>query len=154
MTCRKRTGRHDLSRIAGLRLLCGFFLALFVVGCGGGAPIGTIEYGELVVSGEVDGDYLYRQLIQLDPPFQACYVRMKRRDRTLEGVIDLILRGGSGRLAGEIKTNTTGNEELGECILGAISGLTIREPADSPPWNYTADWSVTFEILRLDRETN
>lgn len=137
-----------ISRISGIALLCA------ILACGGGSPIGKVEFGELVYSGEVDGDYLSRQLIQLDPPFQACYVRIKRRDRTVEGVIELTLQGGGGRLAGEITSNSTGSAELGECILGAISGLSIREPEDSAPWNYTADWSVSFELIRPDRTTN
>ena len=137
-----------ISRISCIVLLCA------AMGCGGGSPIGMVELGQLVYSGEVDGDYLSRQLIQLDPPFQACYVRIKRRDRTVEGVIELTLQGGGGRLAGEITSNSTGSAELGECILGAISGLTIREPEETAPWNYTADWSVSFELIRPDRTTN
>jgi hypothetical protein len=124
------------------------------VGCGGGASFGTVEFGELVYSGTVDGNYLSRQLLQLDPPFEACYVRVKRRARTTEGVINLTLRGSAGRLVGEITSNSTGSSELGECILGAISGLTINEPENSAPWDYTADWSVSFELARLDRSTN
>ena len=106
------------------------------------------------MSGEVDADYLRRQLYQLDPPFQACYVRAKRKDRTTEGVVELSLRGRSGRLAGQITSQTTGNAELEECVLNAISGLRIIEPDNSAPWDYTADWSVTFEIFRRDRDTN
>jgi len=128
--------------------------ALAGAGCGGGSPIGTVELGELVYSGTVDGDYLSRQLIQLDPPFQACFVRAKRQDRTTEGVIQLSLTGGDGRLAGEIQSNSTGSTELGECVLGAIAGLTIIEPAETGPWDYTAEWSVTFELVSFDRNTN
>ena len=138
----------------GLRLIGGVFLVLAATVCGGGAPIGTVELGELIVAGEVDGDYLYRQLYQLDPPFQACYVRAKRGDHTTEGILELTLQGGSGRLAAEIASNTTGSSELGECVLSAISGLRIIEPEDAAPWDYSADWSVTFEIARLDRSTN
>jgi len=68
--------------------------------------------------------------------------------------VQLTLRGGSGRLAGEITSQTTGNAELEQCVLGAISGLRIIEPENSPAWDYTADWSVTFEIISTDRNTN
>jgi len=138
----------------GLRPISSVFLVLAATACGGGAPIGTVELGELIVSGEVDGDYLYRQLYQLDPPFQACYVRAKRGDHSTEGLLELTLQGGSGRLTGAIASNTTGSSELGECVLGAISGLMIIEPEGAAPWDYSADWSVTFEIARLDRTTN
>jgi len=129
-------------------------IVLAAAGCGGGATYGTVELGELVYSGTVNGDYLSRQLIQLDPPFQACYVRVKRTARTTEGVIELNLTGGSGQLAGEITSNSTGSAELGECVLGAISGLTIIERGDSTPWDYTADWSVSFELTNPQRNTN
>lgn len=136
----------------GLRLVGGLSLLFAIATCGGGAPIGIVELGDLVVSGEVDGDYLYRQLRQLDPPFQACYMHAKRKDHSTEGVIQLSLRGGGGSLAGEITSNTTGSTELGECVLTAISGLRIVEPEDSAPWDYTAEWSATFEIARRDRD--
>ena len=142
-----------MTRNTGLRVIGSAVSVLFVAACGGSAPIGTVELGDLVVSGEVDGDYLYRQLYQLDPPFQACYVHAKRSDHSTEGVIQLTLQGKSGRLAGEITSNTTGSPELGECVLSAISGLMIIEPEDATPWDYTADWSATFEIARLDRST-
>jgi len=61
----------------GLRLHGGIALALALAACGGSAPFGTVELGDLVVEGEVDGDYLYRQLRQLDPPFEACYMHAK-----------------------------------------------------------------------------
>lgn len=138
----------------GLRLLGGIALVIAQAACGGGAPIGTVEYGHLVVSGQADTTYLRRQLYQLDPPFQACYVRAKRSDRTTEGVIQLTLRGSSGRLAGEITSQTTNNSELEACVLNAISGLRINEPENALPWDYTADWSVTFEIIRRDRSNN
>ena len=57
--------------------------------CSGGAQFGAVDLGELVVEGEVDPDYLYLQLRQLDPTFEACYVRALRQDRIAEGVIDL-----------------------------------------------------------------
>ena len=132
----------------------GLILVLALAACGGGAPIGTVEFGELIVSGEVDGDYLWRQLGQLNPPFQACYMHAKRRDHSTEGVIELKLEGRSSQLSGEIASNTTGSTELGECMRNAISGLRINEPEDVAPWDYTADWSVTFEIARSDRDTN
>lgn len=135
-------------RPTNLRLIGGIVLSLAAAGCGGGSPIGTVDLGDLVYSGTVDGDYLARQLIQLDPPFQACYVRVKRRSPAPEGVIELELTGGNGELSGEITSNSTGSSELGECVLGAISGLKIIEPEESAPWDYTADWSVTFEIVR------
>jgi hypothetical protein len=135
-------------------LLVSLLLVLPVVGCGGGASFGIVEYGEFVYSGTVDGDYLVRQLIQLDPPFQACYVRAKRGARDTEGVIELSLTGGSGRLSGEITSNTTGSTELGECVLGAIAGLTIIEPEETAPWDYTANWSVSFELTSLNRTGN
>jgi len=134
--------------------MVGALVLLSVFGCGEGASFGTVESGELVYSGTVDGNYLARQLLQLDPPFEACYVRIKRRARDTEGVVQLALKGGNGRLEGEITSNSTGSTELGECVLGAISGLTIIERGDSTPWNYTADWSISFELARLNRSTN
>lgn len=136
----------------GLRLLGGAVSVIALAACGGGAPIGTVELGDLIVEGEVDGDYLYRQLRQLDPPFQACYMHAKRKDHSTEGVIQLTLLGGSGRLSGEITSNTTGSSELGECVISAISNLPIREPENATPWDYTADWFATFEIVRLNRD--
>lgn len=127
---------------------------LLAAGCGGGASFGIVEYGELVYSGAVDGEYLSRQLLQLDPPFQACYVRVKRQERTTEGVIELSITGGGGRMVGEITSNSTGSTELGECVLGAIAGLNIIEPEETAPWNYTADWSVSFELTSLSRNRN
>jgi hypothetical protein len=135
----------------GLRHYRTVALLLSVGACGGGAPIGTVELGDLVVSGEVDGDYLYRQLGQLDPPFEACYMHAKRKDHSTEGVIQLVLQGGNNSLAGEITSNTTGSTELGDCVLAAISGLRIVEPENSPPWDFTADWSATFELARRNR---
>jgi len=116
--------------------------------------IGTVEFGEFVYSGDVDGDYLVRQLIQLDPPFQACYVRVKQQNPPPEGQIDLELQGGGGRMTGQVTSNTTGSEELGECLIGAIEGLTIIEPVETAPWNYTADWSVTFALVRRPGRDN
>ena len=143
-----------MARGASNGLLAGVVLVLGAAGCGSARAYGSVHLGELVVEGTVDGDFLARQLIQLDPPFEACYARALRHDRTLEGVVQFALRGGSGRLAGAITTNVTGSSELGECVLGAISGLSIIEPEHSAPWDYTADWSAKFEIARPDRRPN
>ncbi len=141
-------------RPTNFRLISGIVLSLAATACGAGSPIGTVHLGDLVYSGTVDGDYLARQLIQLDPPFQACYVRVKRTPPAPEGVIELALTGGNGELSGEITANSTGSSELGECLLGAISGLKITEPEESAPWDYTAEWSVTFEIIRSTPDGN
>ncbi len=123
---------------------------LMMTACSGGAQFGAVDLGELVVEGEVDPDYLYLQLRQLDPTFEACYVRALRQDRTAEGVIDLKIRGSGGKLTPEITTNATGSENLAECLTAAIAGLTIVEQDGADPWDFVGDWSVTFEIIRRE----
>ena len=123
---------------------------LITAACSGGAQFGTVDLGELVVEGEVDPEYLYLQLRQLDPVFEACYVRALRQDRTAEGVIGLEMRGSGGKLTLEITTNGTGSENLAECVTAAITGLTIVEPDGSDPWDFSGDWSVKFEIIRRE----
>jgi len=118
--------------------------------CSGGAQYGTVDFGELVVEGEVDPDYLYLQLRQLDPTFEACYVRALRQDRTTEGTIDIEIRGDGGKLTPEVTTNGTGSENLMGCVTTAITGLTIVEPDGSEAWEFSGKWSVTFEIIRRD----
>jgi len=123
---------------------------LIMTACSGGAQFGAVDLGELVVEGEVDPDYLYLQLRQLDPTFEACYVRALRQDRTAEGVINLKIRGTGGKLTPEITTNATGSDNLAECVTAAIAGLTIAERDGSDPWHFSGDWSVAFEIIRRE----
>ncbi|UCD24346.1 MAG: hypothetical protein JSW51_00045 [Gemmatimonadota bacterium] len=136
--------KHPILRHLHSMLMC----LLFAGACSGGAQYGKVELGELVVAGQVDPEYLYLQLRQLDPTFEACYVRALRRDRDAEGVVDLELNGSDGKLTPAITTNGTGSENLAECITTAITGLTIVEPEGSDPWSFSGDWSVTFEIIR------
>jgi hypothetical protein len=107
-----------------------------------------VELGELVVEGKVDPEYLYLQLRQLDPTFEACYVRALRQDRSAEGVIELQIKGSGGKLTPEITANATGSDNLVECMTTAITGLTIVEPDGSDPWSFSGEWSVEFEIIR------
>jgi hypothetical protein len=68
-------------------------LGIFVTACGGGRQYGKVQLGDLEVEGTVDPEYLYLQLGQLDPTFEACYVRALRLDRSAEGVIEMKLSG-------------------------------------------------------------
>jgi hypothetical protein len=123
-------------------------ILLLQAACGGGRQYGTAEFGPLVLEGEVDPEYLLLQLNQLDPTFEACYVRALRGNRATEGVIRIRLAGGQGRLDPEILANETGSEELEECVENAIAQLTIVEPPRSDPWDFTGEWSVEFAIIR------
>jgi hypothetical protein len=123
-------------------------IAALLLACGGGRQYGTVEFGELRVEGEVQQDYLSLQLGQLDPTFEACYVRALRNNRSAEGVIELKLTGGSGRLVPELTGNDTGSDGLGECVQNAVAQLSIVEPAGYEAWDFTGEWSVRFEIIR------
>ena len=109
-----------------------------------------MELGDLAVEGVVDPDYLYLQLQQLDPTFEACYVRALRRDRSAEGAIDIRMRGGSGRLQPEITLNETESGDLADCMITAMNSLTIVERDSTESWDFVADWSVKFAIIRRD----
>jgi hypothetical protein len=122
-------------------------MAILLLGCSGGAPFGTVEIGDLTVDGEVDPDYLFLQLGQLDPRFEACYVRALRKNRTAEGVIEIHILGNDGSLKPEVTANQTQSESLADCVTEAISGLTIVQPTGTAPWDYVGDWSVEFEIV-------
>ncbi len=122
-----------------------------VLACSGPRPPGTVELGNLTVEGQVDLEYLLAQLPQLDPTFEACYVQALRKDRSAEGVIDLTLRGEGTRLTPEITENGTNSVILGDCLTTAIAGLAIVQREGDLPWDYTADWSITFRIIRTDR---
>jgi len=123
---------------------------LAAAACGPGAQFGTVEFGDLTVRGEVDGDYLLRQLEQLDPPFEACYVQALRRSRATEGQMQFAFRGGGGRLVPEVTSDETDDAELSSCVTGAIAGLAIIEPPDAAPWDFTAGWSVRFALVRRE----
>lgn len=123
-------------------------LTLLLAACGGGAQFGTVELGDLVVQGEVEPDYLYLQLNQLDPTFEACYVRALRGNRSAEGVIGIRLKGGGGHLVPTIDSNNTGSEDLAHCVQGAITQLPILEPEGHAAWDFVGEWSVRFEIIR------
>ncbi|UCG85249.1 MAG: hypothetical protein JSW71_15090 [Gemmatimonadota bacterium] len=118
--------------------------------CTGGAQYGTVELGDLTTEGEVDRDYLYLQLQQLDPTFEACYVRALRRDRTTEGVVRLRMRGAGGKLEPEITANETASADLADCVATAISNLTIVERDSTDSWDFVSDWTVSFTIIRQD----
>ncbi len=134
-----------------MKYLLWLMVSLGILACGGTRPPGTVELGDLVVDGDVDLDYLLAQLPQLDPTFEACYVQALRKDRSTEGVIDLKMRGEGTRLLPTITQNGTNNVTLAECVTQAIEGLAIVQREGDQPWNYTADWSITFSIMRTDR---
>lgn len=123
---------------------------LLSVACGGGAPFGTVQLGQLNVEGSVDSDYLERQLVPLDPRFEACYVRALRKNRDTEGVLRVKLHGVGGTLTPEMTENSTGSEDLAECVTENIAALSIVQPAGTEPWDFTGEWSVTFAIARRD----
>jgi hypothetical protein len=123
---------------------------LFSSSCGGGAQFGTVEFGELAVEGQVDANFLSLQLNQLDPRFEACYVKALRDNRSAQGTIGLRLRGGGGHLRPEIYLNDTGSADLAECVIEATSGLTIIERAGYEPWDFSGNWSVEFRIMNRD----
>ncbi len=118
--------------------------------CGGGAQFGTVEFGELTVEGQVDVDFLSLQLNQLDPRFEACYVKALRGNRAAQGTIELRLQGGGGHLRPEVSFNDTGSTDLAECIIEAASGLTIIEREGHEPWDFSGNWSVEFKIVTRD----
>ena len=93
-------------------------------------------------------EYLSLQLLQLDPTFEACYVRALRGNRSAEGVITMNLSGKNGRMTPEITGNETGSEDLSDCVKSAVAQLQIREPAGYEPWDFVGKWSVRFEIIR------
>ena len=125
-------------------------LVALLLACGGGRQFGKVEFGDLVLEGVVDAEYLFLQLRQLDPTFEACYVRALRGNRATEGVIVMNLTGGGGRLVPEITGNDTGSEELLECVESAVTQLEIVEPEGYDPWEFTGEWSVKFEIIRQE----
>ncbi|MEJ2237820.1 MAG: hypothetical protein P8X82_05945 [Gemmatimonadales bacterium] len=120
---------------------------LILIGCSQGAPFGTVQLGDLIVDGEVDPDFLYMQLGQLDPRFEACYVRALREDRTAEGVIEIHIRGSNTSLEAEVTANQTQSESLADCVAAAVSGLTIIQRDSTTPWDFVGDWSVQFQIV-------
>lgn len=123
---------------------------LVSVACGGGIPFGMVQFGQLDVEGSVDSDYLERQLAPLDPRFEACYVRALRKNRDTEGVLSIKLHGVGGTLTLEITENSTGSDDLAECVTENISALSIVQPPGAEPWDFTGEWSVTFAIARRD----
>jgi hypothetical protein len=114
-----------------------------------GVPIGKIAFGELQAHGSVDVDYLEAQMAPVEPRFQACYAQSLRRNHSTHGVIRLSLRGGGGKLIPSVVENTAKDERLGQCVANAIASLTLVEREGTPPWAFTAEWSVTFEIVKL-----
>ncbi len=124
--------------------------ALISVACGGGTPFGTVQFGQLTVEGSVDSDYLERQLAPLDPRFEACYVRALRKNRDTEGTLRVKLHGVGGTLTPEITENSTGSEDLAQCVTENISALSIVQRPGAELWDFTGEWSVTFQIARRD----
>ncbi len=110
-----------------------------------------LSFGDVEISGQVETSQLLAQMRQLDPRLEACYARAKRSDHSVDGTIALHMRGGGGRLVPQVRSNDTGSEFLAECVTGAISGLTLVEPAGSPPWDFEANWAVTFTIATRQR---
>ncbi len=124
---------------------------LLLLACGGPAPPGIVSFGELEISGQVDTNQLLAQMRQLDPRFEACYARAKRDDHGVEGMIELHMQGGGGRLVPEVRSNDTGSDFLAECVTGAINGLTLVESGDETPWDFEIDWALTFTIATRER---
>lgn len=126
------------------------FTLLLTLACTGSPQFGTVELGDLTVDGVVDPDYLYLQLQQLDPTFEACYVHALRRDRSAEGAIEIRMRGTNGKLQPEITLNETESGDLADCMITAMNSLTIVERDSTESWDFVADWSVKFAIIRRD----
>lgn len=133
---------HQFNKIAASVLL--------LAACGGARQFGKVELGDLTVEGSVQAEYLYLQLDQLDPTFEACYVQALRRDRSAEGMIEMSLAGRAGHLHPTITKNGTGSEDLATCVENAVTQLTIVEPDNYEPWDFTGDWSVSFQIVRRE----
>lgn len=125
-------------------------VAFSCAACGGRATFGAVEGGKVVLEGQVDAEHLTRQLEQLDPWFEACYARTLRRAEGTEGVITLRLSGKEGTLQPEVVRNETGDGDLADCVTNAFSNITLEEPPGSEPWNFTAEWPVTFSVMRRD----
>lgn len=124
------------------------FFIMMLASCGGRRDFGKVEGGDVMLEGQVDADYFVRQLGQLDPWFEACYARILRRSRNTEGVIVLRMHGKHRRLDPIVVQNETESAELAECVKNAVSNLSTVEPDDAEPWDFTAEWAVTFSILR------
>ncbi len=111
-------------------------------------PLGNLSFGEFRAEGVVDPDYLEPQLAPLDPIFQACYMRALMRDHATEGQIVLKLTGGESKIFATVVENATGDTELGTCVTEGVATIKVIERGALGPWVYTADWSVTFEIVQ------
>lgn len=133
-------------RTTTLRIAC----ISCILSCAGSAQYGTVQLGDLTAEGVVDVHYLYLQLQQLDPTFEACYVRALRRDRTAQGTIRLRMHGGGGRLEPDVTANETASEDLAACVTNAIRNLQIVERDSSESWDFVGNWSVTFSIIRQE----
>jgi hypothetical protein len=123
-------------------------VAMLLIACGSGRSFGKVDAGAVVIEGRVDTDYFVRQLEQLDPWFEACYARTLRRNRDAEGVITLRMRGKDGMLDPDLIANETGNAELANCVTNAVSNLAVVEPTGAEAWDFTAEWPITFSIMR------
>ena len=113
-----------------------------------GVPFGKVGFGELQTHGTVDVDYLEAQMAPLEPRFQACYAQALRHNHATEGTIRLSMLGGQGKLVPSVTEDDTKDAALPRCVTGAIAGLSLVQREGTPPWSFTADWSVKFEILR------
>jgi hypothetical protein len=120
---------------------------LSLVSCEG-VPFGKVGFGELETHGTVDVDYLEAQMAPLEPRFQACYAQALRHDHSTKGTIRLSMRGGQGKLIPSVMEDDTKDASLSRCITDAIAGLSLVQREGTPPWAFTADWSVKFEILK------
>src|SRR5215813_5042429 len=79
-----------------------FFLSNLWLACGPAVPYGKLSFGEFTFEGVVDQDYLEAQMAPLEPMFQACYAQSLRRNHQSEGVLQLALEGGSGKLQAKV----------------------------------------------------
>ena len=131
-----------------MRMLIG--LVVFVAACGGGRVYGRVDPGDVIVEGDVDGNFFARQLDQLDPWFEACYARALRLDRSTEGVIQMSLRVRERGLTAEIIEDGPANPQLADCVMNAVSNLTLVEPDAAAPWDFSARWPITFTVIRRE----
>jgi hypothetical protein len=112
-----------------------------------------VSFGELQTHGTVDVDYLEAQMAPLEPRFQACYAQALRHNHSTEGTVRLSMRGGQGKLIPSVIEDDTKDVGLPRCVSDAIAGLSLVQREGTPPWAFTAEWSVKFKILKPTSKT-